>query len=176
MARAEKQRKSDKPSGARRGRPRVAPVYGVPKHTRGLLDWAHVQARMADARVYWICTASREGKPHGTPVDGVWMDDRLYFGGDPGTRRNRNLDANPQVCVHLEHGHEVVILEGVAEPLGMPERELAARLAEASNKKYGYGFKPEDYSRPGTYVLRTRVAFAWSGFPLDATRWEFEDE
>lgn len=155
-------------------RPRIPRVYGIPKNNKGLLDWAHVQERMRTAKVYWICTSSPDSRPHAIPVDGIWLDDKLFFGGDPTTRSNRNLNANPHVNIHLEGGMDVVVLEGDALPLGKPDPELAVRLAQASNQKYGYGVKPEQYSRPGTYVFRPRLAFAWTQFPMDVTRWVFK--
>jgi len=60
-------------------------AYGIPKDKTGLLSWSHVSERMAQAHAYWICTVSPEGRPHATPVDGVWLADRLYFGGSPET-------------------------------------------------------------------------------------------
>lgn len=163
-----------KPTTAKPSRPQIAPIYGVPKHNKGLLDWAHVQARMTESRVYWISTASRQGKPHSTPVDGMWVDNTLYFGGDPSTRRNRNLAVNPAVSVHLESGSDVIILEGKAEAI-TPDPALAQRLADASNAKYGYGFTAESFMQPGMYfMLRPRQVFAWKQFPMDVTRWEFD--
>lgn len=149
------------------------PDYGVPKSEKGLLPWEHVSERMAAAKTYWICTVSPDGHPHATPVDGLWLDDQLYFGGSPATRRNRNLDANPAVCVHLENGMDVVILHGEAYALHAPEHALAVRLSEASAQKYGYGTKPEEYeaNSGGTYVFRPRVVFAWKEYFKDITRW-----
>ena len=150
------------------------PGYGVPKDKKGLLPWTHVTERMAKAMHYWICTVGPDGRPHATPVDGLWHEDRLYFGGSPKTRRNRNLAANPAVCVHLENGLDVVILHGEAHELRAPERSLTTRLSEASQKKYGYGPSPEEYENAaGVYVFRPRVGFAWKQFPKDATRWQF---
>lgn len=164
-----------KPGAAKKAsRPRIAEIYGVPKNSKGLLDWAHVQQRMTEARVYWIASASATGKPHATPVDGMWLDDALYFGGDPSTRRNRNLQANPAVSVHLESGSDVVILEGNASPIVL-DLAMAQRLADASNAKYGYGFTAESFMQLGMYfVLRPRVVFAWKQFPQDVTRWELD--
>lgn len=177
MAKRAGPKKSTEPqTGIKVGRPRTTAAYGVPKHSKGLLAWSHVQERMTNAKVYWVATASPDGKPHATPVDGMWVDDKLYFGGDPGTKRNRNLEANPAVSVHLEEGYNVVIIEGDALPLGAPDRELAVRLAEESNKKYGYGMSAENFTGAGTYVLRPRVVFAWKQFPTDVTRWEFPAE
>src|SRR5262245_42608671 len=86
------------------------PGYGLPKSKTDLLPWSHVSTRMAEAQHYWLCTVDPDGRPHATPVDGLWLDDRLYFGGNPQTRRNRNLAGNPAVCIHLEGAMEVVIL------------------------------------------------------------------
>ena len=117
------------------------PGYGVPKDKKGLLPWSHVTERMAEAQNYWICTVSPDGRPHATPVWGLWLDDRLYFGGGPQTRRSRNLAENPAVCVHLESGSDVIILHGDAQELRAPDRSLVTRLIEISEKKYGYAPK-----------------------------------
>jgi nitroimidazol reductase NimA-like FMN-containing flavoprotein (pyridoxamine 5'-phosphate oxidase superfamily) len=147
--------------GPRASRARIPPEYGVPKHDKGLLPWAHVIERMQAATVYWVCAVGPTGRPHATPVDGLWLDDTLYFGGSPAARRQRYLRANPAVSVHLESGHEVVILNGDArESPGLP-RELAERLSAASKAKYGYGPAPRDYMAPGrVFVFRPREVFA----------------
>ncbi len=154
-------------------RPRIPAAYGVPKSTKGLLPWSHVQQRMSESRAYWVCTVSPDGRPHATPVDGLWLDDELYFGGDPSTKRNRNLAANPALCVHLESGFDVVILHGDVQERKGIDRALAEQLADASMKKYGYAPRPEDYQSGGVQVVRPRVVFAWKAFPKDVTRWEF---
>jgi nitroimidazol reductase NimA-like FMN-containing flavoprotein (pyridoxamine 5'-phosphate oxidase superfamily) len=151
-------------------RPQMPSEYGVSKSAKGLLPWSHVTERMDRAKHYWICTVGPDGRPHATPVDGLWLDDRLYFGGSPQTRRQRNLQTNPAVCVHLESGADVVILHGEARP-ERADRPFAKRLAEASRKKYGYGPGPEAYETTDVYVFRPRVAFAWTNLPKDATRW-----
>jgi nitroimidazol reductase NimA-like FMN-containing flavoprotein (pyridoxamine 5'-phosphate oxidase superfamily) len=124
---------------------------------------------------YWVCTVSPDGRPHATPVDGLWIEDQLYFGGSARTRRHRNLAANPAACIHLESGTDVVILHGEAHELRAPDRSLTVRLAEASARKYGYGLKPEDFGAGGTFVFRPRWALAWKQFPKDATRWRLQD-
>jgi nitroimidazol reductase NimA-like FMN-containing flavoprotein (pyridoxamine 5'-phosphate oxidase superfamily) len=107
----------------------------------------------------------------------LWIDERLYFGGDPRTRRNRNLAENPAVCIHLESSADVVIMHGEARQLRSPDRSLTVRLADASRKKYGYAPKPEEYeSSAGVYVFHPRMVLAWRQFPKDATRWHFQRE
>lgn len=156
-------------------RPRMAKIYSVPKHKKGLLPWSYVQERLTDAKVYWVSTVNPDNTPHSTPMDGLWLDDALYFGGDPTTRRNRNLAINPATSVHLEDGNQVVILEGVSTPLRADTPGLVERLMDANEAKYGYRIPGKPYSTPGMYfIFRPRVAFAWSRFPSDVTRWEFK--
>ncbi len=167
--------KRKQPTGPRGTRPRMPAIYGVPRDEKGLLPWSHVTERLAKAKQYWVCTAGADGRPHATPVDGLWLDDRLWFGGSVETRRHRNLAENPSVCVHLDDAMDVVILYGDAEEVRVPERALCVRLAEESKKKYCYGFSADDYAKtPGVFVLRPRKVLAWKNFPKDATRWRFD--
>lgn len=173
--RTSKKKQTNEESVPKADRPHM-PGYGVPENKRGLLDWSHVSERMAAAQNYWIGTVSPDGHPHATPVWGLWVDDKLYFGGGPMTKRSRNLNENAAVCVHLESGSDVVILQGEAHPLTSPDKALAVRLADMSSEKYGYRPKPEDYEAPGTYVFTPSVVLAWKQFPKDATRWRFNNE
>lgn len=153
-------------------RPHI-PGYGVPKAKAGMLLWSHVTGRMAAAKNYWIATVSPDAHPHATPVWGLWLDDRLYFGGGPATKRSRNLQQNPAVCVHLESGSEVIILHGEAQPMTGLDPGLIARLIDLSGEKYGYRPKPEEYESPGGFVVIPKTVLAWTQFPKDATRWVF---
>jgi hypothetical protein len=153
-------------------RPRIPAEYGIPKNNKGLLPWSHVTGRMTQALHYWICTVDTHGRPYVTPVDGLWLNDRLYFGGSPKTKRNRNLITNPAVSVHLDSSDDAVILQGEAF-LETPGPELAAQLSTASAEKYGYAPRPEDYQRSGVHVFRPITVFAWKQFPRDVTRWQF---
>ncbi|MCI0490162.1 MAG: pyridoxamine 5'-phosphate oxidase family protein [Blastocatellia bacterium] len=171
---ASKKKTSKQEAGPQASRPYM-PGYGVPKDKKGLLPWSHVSERMNEAMHYWVSTVDPEGRPHSTPVDGLWIDDRLYFGGSPKTRRSRNLAENPAMCINLGNALDVVILHGEAHELSAPDSALVARLIEASNKKYGYAPRPEDFGKGGVYVFRPRKVLAWKQFPKDATRWHFED-
>jgi hypothetical protein len=155
-------------------RPKIPAEYGIPKNNKGLLDWSHVTERMTQAMHYWICTVGSDGRPHVTPVDGLWLHDKLYFGGSPQTRRSRDLAANPAVSVHLDSSDDVVILHGAAH-LQTPDHELAVQLSKASVAKYGYGPNPQDYEKMGVHVFRPLTVFAWKQFPKDVTRWQFSE-
>ncbi len=148
--------------------------YGkVPKAGAGLLPWSHVQARLAAAQRYWLCTVNRAGKPHCTPVDGLWIDDCLFFGGSAQTRWQRNLAANAAACVHLEEPLDVVTVYGVVASRRGVDRPLAVRLHEMSKKKYGFSFGADGYQKAPILMLRPTLAVAWKDFPKDPTRFEF---
>jgi hypothetical protein len=162
--------------GPRIDRPAIPAEYGIPSSTDGLLPWSHVEGRLHEARVIWIATSGPGGVPHARPVDALYVDGALWIGGSPETRWVRDLEANPRASVHLGSGMDVVILEGEVEHLanGAPTA-LAARLAAASNAKFPeYGLKPSDYEGPGVRAFRPRVAFAWTAFPEDVTRFRFD--
>lgn len=160
----------------RASRPHI-PDYGIPQSDEGLLPWSHVEERVAESLNYWIGTVDEHGRPHATPVWGVWLEGALYFDGSPQTRRGRNLAANPAVVVHLEDGTRPVILQGEAEEIHAAPLELRRKLAAAYAAKYrvhGYAPGPETWESGGLYLVRVRKAFAWTEFPRDATRWNFE--
>lgn len=163
----------NKPSGPKVDRPLMPKQYGLPKHKKELLPWSYIVEQMTEAKHYWICTVTLDGRPHATPVDGLWLDDALYFRGSPESLWHRNIAANPAVSVHLESTLKVVILRGHAYGVCRIDRLLAEMLAMASKGKYGYEPRPEDYQERGVYVFRPHVVIAWKQFPKDATRWRF---
>ena len=57
--------------------------YGFPESQEVLLPWSFVSERVDAAKNYWVCTIGANGDPHARPVWGVWVDDRLFFGGRP---------------------------------------------------------------------------------------------
>jgi hypothetical protein len=117
-------------------RPRFPKGYGIPKNTDGMLPWSFVEERMAKARNYWLSTTRPDGPPHTRPVDGVWVDGALCFGGAPETRWVRNLQKNPSISVHLGSETEVVILEGSAQFITDAKHPLVGPALEASRAKY----------------------------------------
>jgi hypothetical protein len=71
--------------------PRFPEGYGVPG-TRGetgeRIAWSYVEEKLRLAVNYWLTTVRPGGRPHARPVDGVWVDGALCFGGSP-TRGGR---------------------------------------------------------------------------------------
>ena len=68
----------------------------------------------------------------------------------------------------------MVILEGVVEVVTNPDPAFSERVYAASVAKYGMG----SHRIEGSYAVRPRVAFAWTGLVLTqtATRWVLGDD
>jgi hypothetical protein len=158
-------------------RPGMAAGYGIkPADPEKMLAWATVEAKLAAARNYWVCTARPDGRPHVAPIWGLWRDGALHFGTDPASRKARNLAANPELAVHLESGDDVVILEGAVELTEDPA--LIASIWPAYGEKYAMPQADLEQlaAMPSAiYRFRPRLAFAWleSSFPDTATRFRF---
>ena len=151
-------------------RPQAPASYAFSKRLKPLLPWSHVEERLERALNYWIATTRPDGRPHVTPVWGVWLDGALYMDGHPATRWARNLAANPALSVHLESGEDVVILEGSVEDV-ITEAETGTRIIAAWDAKYGRLLP--DPSGGGIFRLRPRAVRAWSTSSLeDGTRWQ----
>jgi hypothetical protein len=139
--------------------------------------------------VYWLSTVRPDGRPHVTPLLGVWLDGALYFCTGPTERKAKNLAGNPHCILTtgrngLDGGLDVVV-EGSAARV-TDEAELRT-VADTYESKYGARFTaPEgtwyglgDAIRGGT-VLVYRVApstvFGFGkGREFSQTRWRFAD-
>lgn len=133
-----------------------------------LIPWSTVDQRLQQALNYWLATMNPNGRPHVTPLWGVWIDQALYFDGIPTSRWARNLAANPAASVHLESGTDVVILDGIVED-SVTSADVADRIVQAWTAKYGR-LQP-DPAGSGLFCFHPHSARAWSRFPDDATRW-----
>ena len=85
----------------------------------------------------WLTTVTPDGQPQSMPVWFIWLEDEVLVYGDHRARRNRNLETNPRVNLHLREddgGGSIVIVEGTAriDPDYPPVAAQPAYLA-----KYG---------------------------------------
>ena len=149
----------------------MPPGYG---NTATTQPWADVCARLTAAKQYWVATNRRQGSPHLVPVDGLWVDDVLYYGGSPDTLHVRLARADPHVTVHLPDPWNVVVVEGAVDR-PVPEPTLGQHLADLANAKYAeYGMEFDSNSYSDPFALHPRRVLAWSSFPTDATRFIFD--
>jgi nitroimidazol reductase NimA-like FMN-containing flavoprotein (pyridoxamine 5'-phosphate oxidase superfamily) len=149
-------------------------------------EWARGRRDLQDAEVYWLATVRPDGRPHVTPLTGIWFDGALYFCTGPTERKAKNLAQNAHCvlttgCNRLD-GLDVVV-EGNAAKVSDPA-ELA-NVADTYESKYGRHFTaPEgtwfglgDAMRRGEAVVfrvAPSTAFGFGkGTPYSQTRWSF---
>lgn len=150
-------------------RPSFVATYGIKKTPDGMLEWSWVTERLEQAHNYWLATTSASGAPHVRPVWALWISERLCFSTDENGTKGRNIARDPRVSVNLDDGAEVVVVEGVAEPL---PAELAGSIPDAYKRKYDWQVT---VGEDGWYAIRPVRACAWTetDFPNDATRFDF---
>jgi hypothetical protein len=152
--------------------------------------WTRGCAELREAEVYWLSTVRPDGRPHVTPLLGVWLDGALYFCTGSDERKAKNLMHN-QRCI-LTTGRNTladgvdVVLEGEATMV----EDVAAlrRVADTYESKYGARFTaPEgtwfglgDAIRGGDALVYQVVPSTIFGFEkgqqFSQTRWRFSDE
>jgi hypothetical protein len=151
--------------------------YGqTPELLAELASWDDVAERIAAAKNYLLATTSDSGRPYQRPVDGVFVEHALCFGGSPETRWVRHLAARPAVSVMLPDDDHAVILEGTVEQIDDPDDPVSVALAPANRAKYPQYFKDDE---PQEFLpfwcLRPSRVYTWSlsEFPARATRFDF---
>lgn len=124
------------------------PEYGVDTPDWEALPWSWAGERLAGYRNYWVVTVTPSGRPHALPVWGVWADDdqRFAFSCAPGSRKRRNLAANPHVTIAGDDTIECISLQGAAAPVADAERQ------DAWIERYLVKYKPLSPSLDGDFL------------------------
>jgi nitroimidazol reductase NimA-like FMN-containing flavoprotein (pyridoxamine 5'-phosphate oxidase superfamily) len=103
------------------------------------LDGDTVRGILAKAELYWLTTVRGDGRPHVTPLVGVWIDDNFVFCTGSGEQKARNIAHGNAVVITTgtnswNSGLDIVV-EGHAERVtGLHE---LTDLADAYRDKYG---------------------------------------
>lgn len=150
--------------------------YGqTPENIAEVQTWDEVAARIAASPNYWLATTTEAGRPHLRPVDGVYVDSALAFGGSPETRWVRHLAQRPAVSVSLPDDDHAVILEGEAVLVTDPGLPISDAVDAANLAKYPQYFGDGERDFHPFWLLRPRRVYAWSlsAFPARATRFDF---
>jgi nitroimidazol reductase NimA-like FMN-containing flavoprotein (pyridoxamine 5'-phosphate oxidase superfamily) len=148
------------------------PGYGIlpADEGEGLLPFEWAEARLRDARNYWVATVGPDG-PHLMAVWGVWIDLQFVFSTGRKSRKARNLASNPRCVVAPEGAADEIVVEGAA-------REVAATDAfvEAYREKYDFDVtsldEPVFAVTPAKVIALIEVEEHFAG---TATRWIFGD-
>src|SRR5215211_3335390 len=148
--------------------------------------WADATQVLESAEIYWLSSVRPEGRPHVTPMIGIWQDEALHFSTGAEERKNLNLVANAQCvittgCNKLNEEGIDIVLEG--EAVRVRDDATLQRLAEAYRSKYGWEFTPRDGELHGdggnvalVYAVKPVTAFGFGkGDTFSQTRWRFSD-
>lgn len=158
-------------------RPHFPPGYI--ENPKGWVSWQEVLNKLTRAENYWLCTVRPDGRPHVIPKWAVMIEGKIYFDGSPKTRHARNIAMNPNVCLHLESGSDVVIVEGHAAAVDKVTPELGVEIARAYTEKYakvGYSPTPDQWDGGGLYVITPRQVMAWTNFNENPTKFMFDSD
>jgi hypothetical protein len=135
-------------------------------------------------KTIWLATVRPGGRPHVAGVGALWIDDEFYFTAGPGTRKARNLAANPECVLNVSLAGLDLVVEGVARKV--TDKATLERVAGAYDKD-GWPARVENqaltapYSAPSAgpppwevYAMTPVTAFGvGSAEPYGATRWRF---
>jgi Pyridoxamine 5'-phosphate oxidase len=156
--------------------------YGSPP-----LPWSRALAQLeagGGRATTWLATSRPDGRAHLAGVGALWVDGTLYFTSGRGTRKSRNLRANPQCVVALALTGLDLVIEGTVARV--TDAATLARLAERYAAQGWPATVADDaltapYSAPSAgpppwylYAFTPVTAFGVAtAEPNGATRWRF---
>jgi general stress protein 26 len=149
--------------------------------------WTEAVDRLEKSEIYWISTVRPDGRPHVTPMIGLWLDGALIFTTGESERKAKNLEGNPHVvittgCNALGEGFDVVV-EG--EAVRVTDNARLQVIADTYASTYeGWHFDVQDgaFLTEGStspalvFEVVPVTAFGFGkGEPYSQTRWRFHD-
>ncbi|HEU5472565.1 MAG TPA: pyridoxamine 5'-phosphate oxidase family protein [Actinophytocola sp.] len=156
--------------------------YGNPA-----LDWNRAAEALAAGPAsgsFFLGTTGPDGRPHAAAVGALWRDGELFIVSGPGTRKSRNLAANPACTVSASLTGIDIVIEGEARRV-----TDATTLERVVGHYRDQGWPAEvqgdaftaPYSAPSAgpppwylYLVTPRTVFGVGGSePPGATRWRF---
>ena len=127
--------------------------------------WEELVAVLEAAELYWLTTVRADGRPHVTPLIGIWHEGAMYFTTGLEEQKARNLQGNASVALTTgtntwNEGLDVVI-EGTAVRVtdGLPA------LADAIHAKYG-----DDWRFAVERDVLTHAGGEAAAFRIDASK------
>jgi len=134
---------------------------------------------------FFLGTSRPDGRPHAAAIGAVWLDGDLYFTSGPGTRKARNLAANPACTVSVRLEGIDLILEG--EATRVEDRSTLERVAglyreggwpaEVEGDAFTAPFSAPSAGPPPWHLYRVVFHTAFgvaTAEPYGATRWRFD--
>jgi hypothetical protein len=133
---------------------------------------------------YFLGTTRPDGRPHAAGIGAVWFDGTFWFTSGPGTRKARNLAADPRCTISGRITGLDLVLEGRAVRVSDPETlESLATVyresgwpAEVDGDAFTAPFSAPSAGPPPWHLYRFEIATAVgvaTAEPYGATRWRF---
>jgi pyridoxamine 5'-phosphate oxidase-like protein len=143
------------------------------------------QFQAGPGRSTWLATARPDGQPHIAGVGALWVDGKFYFTSGAGTRKSRNLAANPSCAISISLPGIDLVVEGTAARVTDD-----ATLQKLADRYTAQGWAPRvvdgaftaEFSAPSAgpppwdlYAVTATTAFGVAtAEPYGATRWRFD--
>jgi hypothetical protein len=164
-------------------------VKNLDQYGNDALPWSRAREALAEhpsgAGVpYFLGTAIRDGRPHAAGVGAIWIDGELYVVSGPGTRKSRELEANPACTLAASLPGIDLVFEGDAtrvrdaatlEQVAARYRELGWPV-EVAGDAFTAPFTAPSGGPPPWHLYRIAyhtVVGVGSAEPNGATRWRF---
>ena len=150
----------------------------------GPTPWSAAEALLEEAELYWITTVRPDGRPHVTPLIGVYFEGAAHFCTGLQEQKARNLEHNDRVA--LTTGNNAwasgldVVVEGTA--VRVAETDTLQRLADAYEAKYGSvwhfdvaggGFAGQGEEVAGVFRIEAAKVLAFAKEPHGQTTFRF---
>ena len=94
-------------------------VTNLDRYGSAALPWSRPRDLLAGGSAgpgtsFFLGTSRPDGRPHAAGIGALWEDGELYFTSGPGTRKARNLAANPACTISVRLDGIDLVLEGAA--------------------------------------------------------------
>jgi Pyridoxamine 5'-phosphate oxidase len=134
---------------------------------------------------FFLGTVRPDGRPHSAGIGAAWSEGDLYVVSGPGTRKSRNLGANPACTISVRLEGIDLVLEGEARRVsdGPTLERLAAVYrdggwpAQVEGDAFTAPYSAPSAGPPPWHVYRFGFHTAFgvaTAEPYGATRWRFE--
>jgi hypothetical protein len=153
------------------------------------LPWSRARDLLAtqtpkEDLTFFVGTVRPDGRPHAAGVGAIWVDETLYFVSGPGTRRARNLAANPACSVSVRLRGLDLTMEGEAHRVA--DLEVLERVA-AVYREGGWPATVLDEGFTASFMAPSAGPAPWHLYrltlhraigvacaePYGVTRWDF---
>jgi hypothetical protein len=157
------------------------------RYGNAALPWSRARDALAapsPADRYFLGTVGSDGHPHAAGVGALWFDGDIYVVSGPGTRKSRNLAANPACTIAAALKGIDLVFEGEATRVtdGPTLERLAALYraqgwpAEVEGDAFTAPYSAPSAGPPPWHLHRFtfHTVFGVAGEePYGATRWRF---